>query len=166
MDADLKITIAAIAAGSAIVGAVVAQLVSILRDILDKRHKRHVLLREKYEELAHSVSSSQEWFTNQLGAMTLRELKSQPPIEARKAMVLAHIYFPLLRRTCQDYVNACAQFQVALIENHEFVEGKDAGTQAAHKNRAAFEEAANRLHQARQKVDETIIAHAEKYTKA
>ena len=68
MENDInKILIAVISASSAIAGAVISQLVSIFRDILDKKHKRHILLREKYEELANLVTNSQEWFTNQLG---------------------------------------------------------------------------------------------------
>jgi len=166
MENDLKMMIAVISAGSAIAGAVISQLVSIFRDILDKKHKRHILLREKYEELANLITNSQEWFTAQLGAMSLSELKSQPPLQARKAMVIAHIYFPLLQEACQIYVNACARFQLTLIDNHEFVEGKDAGTQAAHKNSTALEKSATYLHSCRQELDELIILHANKYTKA
>ena len=166
MENDVKIMIAVISASSAIAGAVISQLVSIFRDILDKKHKRHILLREKYEELANLVTNSQEWFTSQLGAASLKELKSRPPLEARRAMVLSHIYFPLLQSACQAYVNASALFQVTLINNHEFVEGVDAGTQAAHKNRAAFEKAADNLQKKRQELDELIIKYACKYTKA
>lgn len=166
MESDIKIMIAVISASSAIAGAVIAQLVSIFRDILNKKHQRHILLREKYEELANLVTASQGWFTNQLGAMSLKELQGQPPLDARKAMVLSHIYFPLLQEACQDYVNACANFQVTLIDNHEFVEGKDAGTQAAHKNRTEFQKSASYLHQCRQRLDEQIINYARKYTKA
>ena len=158
--------IAVISAGSAIAGAVISQLVSIFRDVLDKKHKRHILLREKYEELANLVTNSQNWFTAQLGAMSLRELKSQPPLEARKAMVISHIYFPLLQEACQTYVNACASFQLTLIDNYEFAEGKDAGTQAAHRNSVALEKSAASLHKCRQELDELIILYAEKYTKA
>ena len=166
MDTDLKITIAVISASSAILGAVIAQLVSILRDILDKRHQRHKLLREKYEELARYITDSQNWFMEQIGAMSLRELKGKPPVAARNAMVLAHIYFPALRESCQDYVNACANFQVTLINSHDFTEGKDAGTQAVHRDRDTFERAANQLHLARQRVDEEVIKYATRYTKA
>ena len=108
---------------------------------------------------------SQEWFGRQLNAMSLSELKTSP-IDARKAMVLSHIYFPLLRDACQVYVNACARFQTMLIDNHEFVEGVDAGTQAAHKNRVEFERVAEHLHLCRQRLEEEIIRHAHRYTKA
>ncbi len=165
METEAKFLIALISAGSAIAGAVIAQFVSIFRDVLDKRHKRDILLREKYEEMANLATSSQEWFASQLNAMSLSELK-MPPIDARKAMVLSHIYFPLLQDACQGYVNACARFQIMLIDNHEFVEGKDAGTQAAHKNSAEFERVAEQLHLCRQRLDEEIIRHAHKYTKA
>lgn len=165
METDAKLLIALISAGSAIAGAVIAQFVSIFRDILDKRHKRDVLLREKYEELASMATSSQEWFGRQLNAMSLSELKTSP-IDARKAMVLSHIYFPLLRDACQVYVNACARFQTMLVDNHEFVEGVDAGTQAAHKNRVEFERVAEHLHLCRQRLEEEIIRHAHRYTKA
>ena len=159
MDFDTKILIATISAGSAIAGAVISQIVSIFSDILDKKHQRNILLRTKYEELANLVTDSQEWVTQQLGSDSLSLLKSEPPMQARKAMVISHIYFPLLQDSCQNYVNACATFQVMLINNHEFVKGHDAGTQAAHKNSVEFENTAEHLRRCRQILDEQIIKY-------
>jgi len=52
MTFENTIIVALIAALSAILGALITQIVSIVRDVIGQRRKRHVLLREKYEELA------------------------------------------------------------------------------------------------------------------
>lgn len=166
METETKILIAAISAGSAIAGAVISQVVSIIRDILDKRHQRKVLLRTKYEELAMLVTNSQEWVTSQLSSESLSILKANPPIMAKNAMVLAHIYFPKLHEVTQDYVNACAAFQTMLINNHEFHREYDAGTQAAHRNPQELEKYAENLRSCRQELDEKIIEYANIYAKA
>jgi len=166
METETKVMIAVISAGSAIAGAIFSQVVSIVRDVLDKKHKRHILLREKYEELAHLITNSEEWFNNIMSAKSLLELRVIMPIESRTAMVLSHIYFPLLQESCQNYANACANFKLMLIDNHEFKEGVDVGTQAAHKNPAAFEKHAEHLHKCRDIIDKEIIKYAHMYTKA
>ena len=158
--------VALIAASSAIAGATISQFVSILRDWLNKRHQRKILLREKYEELANLITHSQEWVTFQLGAQSLAELNSRPPQEARKATVLSHIYFPLLQDACQNYVNASAAFQSMLIENHQFAPGQTAGAQAVRQNENAFMQAINNVQQCRDELDKQIIKYAKQYTKA
>lgn len=165
MESEATLIIAIVSASSAIAGAVISQLVTILRDYLDKRHKRNIFLREKYEELANLVTASQGWFTGQIGAINMLELRT-PPVEARKAAVISHIYFPALRDACESYLDACINFQVTLIDSHEFYEGMDAGTQATHKNRKAFEKAVGHLQSCRQHLDEQIMEHAHEYVRA
>lgn len=81
-------------------------------------------------------------------------------------MVLSHIYFPRLHSVCEDYLNSLAKFQIMLIENHEFHPDYDAGTQAAHKNPEALEQAASHVHSCRQTLDEFIIKYASRYANA
>ncbi len=166
MDDELKVTIALISAGSAIAGAVVSQIVVIFRDFLNKKHQRKILLREKYEELALLVTENQDWLNLQMKARSMDELGGGHPNAARRAMVLAHIFFPKLRSVCEDYVNACAQFQLFLIHNNDDSDRYDAGTQAAHKNPEELERVASLVRDRRQNVDEAIIRYARKYANA
>ncbi len=165
MSDETNIMIAAISAGSAIAGVGFSQVVSIMRDHLDKKHGRNVLLREKYEELAMLVINSQEWITTQFNASSLALMQSSQPVMARRAMVLSHIYFPELQDSCENYVNACLAFQMTLIKNHEFRPDYDAGTQAMHRNPNAVNQSSLQLKNVRQKLDEEIISCASVYAK-
>ena len=166
MEAESKVLIAVISAGSAILGAVISQIVTIVRDWLDKKHQRNILLRTKYEELASLITSSQEWVGDLLASESLADLRSKQPVSARKALILSYIYFPKLRKGCEDYITACLKFQNVLIDNHEFKEGIDCGTQAAHKNEDAVSKSSSELRETRQDLDELIIKHSNEYAKA
>ncbi|WP_300318738.1 hypothetical protein [Idiomarina sp.] len=166
MDHETKILIAIISASAAIAGAIFSQVITLIRDYQEKKHKRRILLREKYEELAYLVTESQGWLSEQMRAPSMRALRGSHPAAARKAMVLSHIYFPKLHGVCEDYLNSLAKFQIMLIENHEFHPEHDAGTQAAHKNPEAIEQAGSHVQSCRQKLDEFIIKYARKYANA
>lgn len=163
MEGEITVWVAAISAGSAMIGVLFAELVSLLRDYLIKRHTRRVMLREKYERLADLVVESQDWVTEQMNASSLSILRGVQPTAARQAMVLSHIYFPELRSLCESYVSSLAEFQVVLIDNHEFRSDKDAGTQAAHRNPSALEGAVLDLRESRRRLEEAVIAFAGKY---
>ena len=165
METDTKILIALISASSAIAGAVFSQFFSIVRDVLDKRHQRRIFLRDKYEGLSNEITNSHDWFNRQLSAVSLEQLRV-PAFEARRAMVISYIYFPLLRNACQDYVNACATVQVTLMDCFRFVEGVDAGTQAGVHDRERFLKVTTELRKCRQHLDELIIRYASKYAGA
>ena len=61
MDPGSNTFIALIAAGSAIAGAVISQVVSIARDYLGRKNRRYILLRNKYEELANHITENEAW---------------------------------------------------------------------------------------------------------
>lgn len=166
MDIDSKLMIAAISAGSAIAGALVTQLFTVLQHFLERKHRRLVLLREKYEQLASLVSDSHEWIGQQMKSKTLADLQGSFPEQAKKAMVLAHIYFPKLHSPCESYVNACAVFQAALVDNHEFNAEINVGTQAVRKNPEHLRQVMSHIRDSRQRLDEAIVKYASKYAKA
>lgn len=166
MDVDSKILITAISAGSAIAGAAITQIVGVFLAYLDRRHKKKVLLREKYEELALLINESNSWLSVQMNAKSLSELRCGYPEKARKATVLAHIYFPKLRDACESYVNACSDFNIVLVENHQFDPSHDVGTQAAHSNPEALEAAAQNARICRQSLEDQIVQFASIYAKA
>lgn len=166
MDVDSKLLIAAISAGSAIAGAAITQIVSIFLSHLERRHQKKILLREKYEELALLVHESTSWASEQMSAKSLADLRSGFPENARKATVLTHIYFPKLRDACENYVNACAKFNVVLVDNHQFHPDHDCGTQAADANPEALRVAAENLRSCRQEIEDKIVEYASDYAKA
>lgn len=166
MPSQQAILVALIAASSAIAGALITQVVAIVRDVIEQRRKRHILLREKYEELALRVTTSHQWMVDQLKSRTIAELGSQPPFDARHVMVLSHLYFPELRDACQTYVNRCVEFQIMLIDLNEGRTEYDAGTQAAHRDQSKYLSVSKQLHIARDALDKAIITYAVKYTRA
>ena len=166
MGTSQAITIALIAASSAILGALITQIVSIVRDAVNQSRKRHALRREKYEELALLVATSHQWLVDLLKSRSIPELGSLRPIDARHAMTLSHLYFPELREACQDYINRCVEYQLMLIDLNEGRNDHDAGTQAAHCDQARYLRTSEELHVARDSLDKVIIKHAAKYTRA
>ena len=163
---ESKIIVAVISALSALTGAFLSQFLVFVRDKMDKSHKRNVFLREKYEEMSYLTISAQEWMASAANAKSLSNLSSKPPVDARKALVLANIYFPKLREPTQEFLNACVNFQMVLIDNHEFKEDISVGAQAAHKNQAAFEQSSEAISSAVRILDDNIIKYAKKYAKA
>jgi len=163
---DTTVKIAVVSASAAILGVLVSQGSAMLQEFLNRKHQKKKLLREKYEQLADHVTESHLWVTGVLQAQSLSQATSNTPIHARKAATLAAIYFPLLLEDAQNYLNACAMFHVVILENHEFVSGVTAGAQAAHRNKQAFEAASEKVHYARQMLDDKIIEYANKYTRA
>jgi hypothetical protein len=163
---DTTIIIGIVSATSALAGVALAQLSAIVQDHLKRKHEKRKLLREKYEELANYVTESHLWSTELLQATSLPQVSSSTPIQARKAATLANIYFPLLREPAWEYLNSCALLHVVIIENFKFVPGVTAGAQAAHHDRQAFDQAGDRMHRARQQLDDAITQYANKYTRA
>lgn len=163
---DTSIIIAIVSASAALSGVALSQVSAIVQAYLNRKHEKRKLLREKYEELANHVTESHLWATEILHASSFSQVSSHTPVHARKAATLANIYFPLLRESSWNYLNASVILQLVVIDNHEFVPGATAGAQAVHKNKAAFNEAGDRMHKARQELDDKIVEYADKYTKA
>ncbi len=166
MEAKQAVMVALIAASSAILGALITQVVTIVRDVIEQRRKRNTLFREKYEELALLVVSSHQWLADLLKSRSIAELGALRPSDARHAMTLSHLYFPELREACQNYVNRCAEFQIMLIDLNEGRPDHDAGTQAAHRDESKYLSVSKQLHVARDSLDKVIIKHADKYARA
>ncbi|WP_157890281.1 hypothetical protein [Marinobacterium aestuarii] len=163
---DSEIAISIIAGASAIGGAFISSIFSYFKELSNKSHHRKVLLREKFEEMSYMIISAQEWIGNVINAKDISELNTMPPVDSRRAVVLAHIYFPKMREPTQNLLNAAVEFQHMLIDNHEFVHGKSVGVQAAHKNAAAYKSAAESYFNAIAMIDKATIKYASRYSKA
>ncbi len=154
MAIESKLLIATISASAAISGAVISQAFSIVRDVLDKKHQRKVLLRTKYEEFAELITQSQEWLSSLYRHKSIEEHSNNPPHHARKALLLAYIYFPALIEQSENFLNSCVLVQHTMIENFQT------------RDIEPLKEPILKFKQNRQELDRSIILNAKKYSQA
>lgn len=97
---DDKILIAIVAASSAVLGTIAAQIGTLLLAVFAKRHERKASLCKRYEELAGHVNDSLEWANSLLASLEAGRkipIELALPVSVRKAYSLCLIYFPLLK---------------------------------------------------------------------
>jgi len=160
---ELKIPI--IAATSALSGVVISQAISILLLFLDKRHKKHVLLRQKYEEMMFLFQSSLGYFQDVQNCKTfdqLYQLSNSP--EAGKAYGLALLYFPCLVEPLNDYTVAQVSFYDSVITIFNKNIPANAGGQAVVSE--GHKQVMESLFEQKNIVMDALISNAKKYTKA
>ncbi len=110
-----ELLIAVIAASSALCGVIISQAISIVLSFFDKRHKKQILLRQKYEEMMFHFSDSFAWINELNSCKTRHQLFAQAqPLQARKALFLSLLDFPALVETANQYI-------LAQNEYHGFV---------------------------------------------
>jgi hypothetical protein len=113
-----EITIATIAALSAIAGSVISQIIPAVLSYFDKKHQRKVLLREKYEGMSLLYADSLQWFQHIGASTSFEELLSLPlPAHVKKMQLLCSIYFPKLVDPAAKYANACSSYCQSLTKN-------------------------------------------------
>lgn len=92
-------------------GVLAAQLVSMVQAWLDRKNKREIFLRTKYEELGLLVLDSMKLTEDLLKCVSHEEtLTLVRQIDANKAHLLALVYFPLLRQATGQYIESYAAF--------------------------------------------------------
>ena len=109
---EITVLIAIVAGVSALLGVLVAQAVAMLQSWLDRRNKREILLRTKYEELGQHFLASIEMPGRLMKCTTHEEIQGAlHQTAASQAQLLALIYFrPLrepIRRYIASYQNLC-----------------------------------------------------------
>ena len=98
---------ALIGGGLALAGVVVTQIFALLSAHIERRHERAVRQRERLERLAEAVGSALPWYAALGKCRTLEEIKlAPPPPEARRAAMLAALYFPSLASPAAAFNNA------------------------------------------------------------
>lgn len=110
---DDKILISIASATAALCGVIVSQAATAILAWIDRRHKRRILLREKYEELCLSFLASfdlpQKLLAHEHKNDEVRSLVLQK--DANHAHMLALLYFqellPSLERYTQTYSDLC-----------------------------------------------------------
>lgn len=94
-----------IGASLALLGVLVSQLVAMIQARLERKNKREVLLRTKYEEFGQHFLESTEMPGRLLKCTTLEEIHGVlHQSSANQAQLLALIYFPPLREPIRRYM--------------------------------------------------------------
>lgn len=82
-----EFSIAIIAASSALAGVIISQCVSLLISSLDKKHKKDILLRQKFEEMMFLFQDSLIYYGEVGGCRSLEDLLKQThSVQAQKAL--------------------------------------------------------------------------------
>ena len=162
-----EIIVAIIAASSALCGVILSQAISITLSFFDKRHKKQIMLREKYEEMMFHVQDSLLYY-NQVGASkTLDQLLQHThSIPANRAMGLALLYFPNLVPILDTYLRNLVQYYDVVVSSYRPNIPASAGSQAMVHNKEQTEEITRNLFMSKNKLIEELRKNIKSYTKA
>ncbi len=145
-------------------GVIISQSITLLLSFLDKRHKKQILLRQKYEEMVFHFNESLLYPTEVDSCKTIDQIVSKiHNIPAMKAISLARLYIPDLEMPLENYIRKNMALFSETIDCFDPKIPADAGAQAAVKcgvPTPAHEE----LYQAKDAVLAAIRANAHKYT--
>ncbi len=161
-----EIKIAIIAASSALLGAIISQSMTWLLSHLEKKRQKHILLRQKYEEMWLNFSSSLEWIVRLNGSTSQEavfQLAQNP--EARKAASLCFLYFrEELGDAANNYLLAQQSYYQSLIKVYD-KNDKDctAGGQFMIKD-PGYKVSVDNLFAKKNLLENLIISNANKYT--
>ena len=162
-----EIKVAIIASSSAILGALISQITTIVISWVDKRRQKQVLLRQKYEEVMIYFSDSLEWIVHLNGSTNQESVFSlaQSP-SARKALSLCLLYFRKdLGSAANDYILAQQTYYQSLIKVYDKNDlNCTAGGQFWVKE-PKCKEITDNLFQKKNDFENLIISNASQYTK-
>jgi len=163
MPNDIKISL--ITAISLITGVVISQTITLLISFFDKRHKKHQLLRQKYEEMMFYFQDSLAYFQEVQNCKTRHQLfqLSMSP-QTGKACGLALLYFPNLVTPLNNYALAQVAFFNSVITSFDENIPANAGGQAM--SHQGHKQIMNKLFETKNSVMDALIKNANKYTKA
>lgn len=159
---DSSLLVPIIAATSALAGVIVSQASSAILAWISRKHQRQVLLREKYEELAHSVADGVGDFLKLLTSKTTEELLLHArPAHAQHAYILSRLYFPELKPLTQAFLASIVVFQNSLASNYNSQLPGNVGTQGV----ASVHVMAAKVvvENAKNALEDAIEKHASKY---
>lgn len=155
----------AIGALLALCGVLVAQLVAMIQSRLERDHKKHVLLRTKYEEMATAFLNSLKWPSSLLYATSLQRIVDlSNPADANKVHMLCMIYFPPLLPATEVYIDACVSLYDNTVSLYNPSDSRPLGEQAY--GHANYNAARDAFFSARDFLQKGIEVHANTYTVA
>jgi hypothetical protein len=162
-----QILIAIIAASAALFGVIISQGISTLLSFLDKKHKKYILLRQKYEEMMFHFQDSLLYF-NELATCKNRDqlLQNTASIPANRAMGLALLYFPALAPLLGTYIRYYVEYYELLVTTYDPNIPANAGAQARVHAKEELQNIESRLFKAKKELLNAINENAKKYTKA
>jgi len=150
---------------AALGGVALAQGVAMFQSWLDRRNKREILLRTKYEELGLLVLDSMKLPEDLLKCTSHEEtLNVVRQKDANKAHLLALVYFPLLRQATGQYIDSYAELASASISLYNPQDKRMLGTQVFDK--AEYVAARNAHLAARNYLQGQIELHSVTYAKS
>jgi hypothetical protein len=146
-------------------GVALAQGVAMIQSWLDRKNKREVLLRTKYEEMGlcflESVKSPGELM---LCATHEETLAATQQTEGNKIHLLALVYFPLLRHATGQYIESYSVLCEVAISLYDPGDKRVLGVQVSKKHEyVAVREA---YFAARDHLQDQIEAYSKIYVKA
>jgi hypothetical protein len=104
-------------AGSHFPGVIIGQIFILISGRIQRRHNRDVRQRERLEKLAEAVGATLPWSTALGKCQTLEEIKLvPPPPEARRAAMLASLYFNSLAQPATDFANSLVRLHIHAID--------------------------------------------------
>jgi hypothetical protein len=117
MALESNLIAALIGGGLALSGTVVAQVFTLLSGRIQRRHDRDVRQRERLERLAEAVGAALPWYAALGRCRSLEEINATPtPPEARRAAMLATLYFPSLTEPTAQFANALVRYHRHAID--------------------------------------------------
>ncbi len=150
---------------SALGGVALAQGVAMIQSWLDRKNRRDVLLRTKYEELGlHFLESTKK--PGLVLACNTHEsaLDTTQAEDANKVHLLALVYFPLLRHATGQYLESYSVYCATAILLYDPQNKHPLGTQVCLK--PEYIEASNAHFEARNYLQDQIELHSATYVKA
>ena len=155
----------AIGALIALCGVLVAQLVAMVQSRLEREHKKHVLLRTKYEEMAMAFLDSLKWPSSLLYATSLEQIVDlSVPADANKVHMLCTVYFPRLLQVSGAYIDACTALYDASVSLYNPDDNRPLGEQAF--NHPQYKVARDAFFAEKDTIQTAIQGHAKSYTVA
>ena len=164
---DTKILIAIITACAALSGVILSQAITLFISLLDKRHKKHILLRQKYEEMMFHFQDSLAYFPEVGNCKTREQLFSKShSIPAQKAMGIALLYFPQIAPLIETYIlNQIAYYNIIISSFNPDIPA-NAGGQAQVNCPDKIKKVTQDLFKSKNKIIESLQVNVKKYTKA
>ena len=155
-----------IGAALALSGVLFAQIVAMIQSWLDRRNKREILLRTKYEEMGQHFLASTEMPGRLLSCTTDEEILAVThQTDANQAALLALIYFSELREPLQRYVESYQNLcNVAAGLYYAKPQTKSVGLVV--NGLPAYREASQAHTAEKKNIVSKLESHAPKYTKS
>jgi hypothetical protein len=161
-----EILVAIIAASSALAGVIISATIAMLLSFFDKKHKKQVLIREKYEEMMFHFSASLVWIQSLNGSTTQKEVFAlSQSTDARKALSLCLLYFPALSSAANNYILAQQRYYASVVTSFREELAYTAGAQAMVKDKN-YQAATDNLVNQKNILENLIVSSAPEYTRA